>query len=202
METFLFFIPNGVIAEMGLLARENTFIEQVRISDMLDEGKMSMNEYHALASAGVAFIDVEIISFLSVEETLIGWVCRQGISLDHREARTGTVSFLLTLFPEGQPLFEGGIAGDSMEWVSLTPEMYEAYERLAPLVGSEIVSLVLSTTILIQEDVIIFIDSPRERVFYFDLKNPNSLTQFGELSDINHEVPEDHVLVAYGFVKY
>jgi len=202
METFYFFIPQEVIPSMGLLAIENTFVKQVRVSDLVDTGKMSMNEYHALASAGIVFIDVEFISFIDVQQTSIGWVCKQGISLDHPEARTQTIRFLLSIFPEGQPLFEGGIGGDPMEW-SLPEGGMEVYSVLAPIVGSEIISLILSSTVLtLQEDVIILMDSPRERVFYFNLNNPKSLTRFGEISDIGVDIPEDHVLLAYGFVEY
>ena len=204
METFYFFIPLAVISAIGLLARENTFIQQVRLCDMLDQGKISTNEYHALASAGVAFIDVEIISFLHVEETHIGWVCHQGISLDHPNAREQTVAYLLSIFPDGQPLFQDSPAGAALEW-SLPEGGMEVYSVLAPIVGSEVILLLLSSTVLtLQEDVIILVDSSRERVYIFDLSNPESLTRFAEISDINPkvDVPKDHVVVASGFVKY
>ncbi len=201
METFLFFIPKGVIAEMGLLARENTFVKQVRLCDLLDEGKITFNEYHALASAGVAFVDIEFISFIDVEETSIGWVCKQGISLDHPNAREQTVRYLLSIFP-GQPLFQDGTAGVALEW-SLSQEGMEVYSVLAPIVGSEVILLLVSCTVLtLQEDVIILMDSTRKIVFHFDLNNPKSLTRFGEISDLSISIPEDHILLAYGFVEY
>jgi len=204
METFYFFIPLAVISAMGLIARENSFVENVRISDMLNEGKMSANEYHELASAGVAFIEVEFISFISVQETPIGWVCKQGISLDHPNAREQTVRFLTSMFPQGQPLFQDGTAGVALEW-SLSQEGMEVYSVLAPIVGSEIILVLLGSTCY-QFDGGIAVIQDTNLVSVFFLDNPNGYSFFSILgeerdNEIQFELPHNHILVVYGYVK-
>jgi hypothetical protein len=94
METFSFLIPNGVIAEMGLVHDGMTVSKQVRIGDLVAGGKMSMNEYHALASAGMVFVTIPVFTFVEVEETLQGWTCK----FPRRDWRT-TLKFISLLFP-------------------------------------------------------------------------------------------------------
>jgi hypothetical protein len=69
------FIPLAVVAAMGLSNDGMTVSKSVRISDLLAGGSLSVNEYHALASANVVFVEIPIITFLSVEETAEGWLC-------------------------------------------------------------------------------------------------------------------------------
>ncbi|TEX44609.1 MAG: hypothetical protein B7C55_14825, partial [Actinomycetales bacterium mxb001] len=70
-----FFIPNGVIAELGLTNDGETVSKQVRLGDLVADGTFSANEYHDLASAGVVFVTTPQYVFQSVEETAEGWLC-------------------------------------------------------------------------------------------------------------------------------
>jgi len=76
MVTFSFFIPQEVIASMGLINDGQTVSKQVRIGDLVDAGQLTMNEYHALAAAGMVFMPTPLYPFLSVEETAEGWYCQ------------------------------------------------------------------------------------------------------------------------------
>jgi hypothetical protein len=94
MVTFSFFIPQEVIASMGLSTDGETVSREARIGDLLADGQISIDEYHALASAGVVFIPVTLYPFLSVEETAEGWYCKYD-SLP-------TTKFLSIIFPGGK----------------------------------------------------------------------------------------------------
>jgi hypothetical protein len=76
METLYCFIPLAVVAAMGLSHDGMTVSKSVRISDLLAEGSLSINEYRALACAGVVFIEVPIITLQGVRETSEGWLCQ------------------------------------------------------------------------------------------------------------------------------
>ncbi len=75
METLFCFIPLAVVAAMGLVHDGMTVSKQVRTGDLLSDGQLTVDEYRALASAGVVFVEIPIITFLSVEETAEGWLC-------------------------------------------------------------------------------------------------------------------------------
>ena len=94
METFSFLIPNGVIAEMGLIHDGQTVSKQVRIGDLVDAGQLTMNEYHALAAAGMVFMPTPLYPFLSVEETAEGWYCQFD--------RFTNTKYLYLMFPGGK----------------------------------------------------------------------------------------------------
>jgi hypothetical protein len=47
----------------------------VRTGDLLSDGQLTVDEYRALASAGVVFVEIPIVTFQSVEETAEGWLC-------------------------------------------------------------------------------------------------------------------------------
>jgi hypothetical protein len=100
METYSFFIPQEVIAHMGLCTDGQTVSKQVRLCDLVDAGKMSMNEYHALASAGMVFMPIPIFTFESVEETAEGWNCYQ-FEPEPRAWRQ-TLGYLREIFPNGR----------------------------------------------------------------------------------------------------
>ena len=101
METFSFFIPNGVIAELGLVHDGQTVSREVRLCDLLADGQINVNDYHMLARAGVVVLPVNVFTFVEVEETLQGWKC-------HFDWLPNT-SYLNVLFPGGvlQPLENG-----------------------------------------------------------------------------------------------
>jgi hypothetical protein len=94
METFTFFIPLAVVAAMGLSNDGETVSREVRTGDLLSDGSITVDEYRALASAGVVFMPTPIFTFLSVEETAEGWNCQ----FPRRDWQT-TVKFLSILFP-------------------------------------------------------------------------------------------------------
>jgi hypothetical protein len=100
METFLFKITREVIDHMGLCTDGQTVSKQVRLCDLVDAGKMSMNEYHALASAGMVFMPVPLFTFESVEETAHGWNCHQ-VEPEPRAWRQ-TLGYLRGIFPGGR----------------------------------------------------------------------------------------------------
>jgi hypothetical protein len=75
METLFCFIPLAVVAAMGLVHDGMTVSKSVRVSDLLAGGSLSINEYRALASAGVVFVEIPIITFQEVRETPEGWLC-------------------------------------------------------------------------------------------------------------------------------
>ena len=77
METFHFLIPTSVIAEMGLTTDGQTVSKQVRISDLVADGTLSVSDYHMLALAGVVVTQQIMFTFHSVEETDDGWTCHQ-----------------------------------------------------------------------------------------------------------------------------
>ena len=157
-------------------------------------GRPSANDYLTLASARVIYVDIPIISFLSVQETPVGWVCEQGESLSHPNSRANTVDYLRGLFPEGQPL---------SEWYSLTPdELYEAYQWLAPLVGSEVITLLLDSSTYYQFNGGIAIYTPGYCHVFF-MGNPNGYSYFSLLGEVEvpFELPQNHILLAYGFVE-
>jgi hypothetical protein len=60
---------------MGLISDGMTVSKSVRISDLLADGSLNVDEYRALASAGVVFVEISIVTFQSVEETAEGWLC-------------------------------------------------------------------------------------------------------------------------------
>jgi hypothetical protein len=94
MVTFSFFIPNGVIAEMGLSTDGETVSREARIGDLLADGQISIDEYHALASAGVVFIPVPLFPFQAVEEAAEGWNCQF--------PRLTNIKYLSLIFPGGK----------------------------------------------------------------------------------------------------
>jgi hypothetical protein len=100
METFTFFIPLAVVAAMGLVHDGQTVSREVRVSDLLSDGTISVNEYHALASAGVVLMPATLFTFQSVEETAGGWVCShlepEPLAWEH------TLAHLRKLFPGGK----------------------------------------------------------------------------------------------------
>ncbi|MGA1281430.1 MAG: hypothetical protein ACO3YZ_07715, partial [Candidatus Nanopelagicaceae bacterium] len=77
-----------------------TVSKQVRIGDLVDQGALSMNEYHALASAGMVFMPVNLFTFESVEETAQGWDCY--LVEPEPRAWRHTLGLLRTLFPGGR----------------------------------------------------------------------------------------------------
>ena len=99
METFYFFIPLAVVAAMGLINDGLTVSREVRVSDLLTDGSLSVNEYHTLAGAGVVFMPINLFTFLSVEQTAEGWVCAQlepePLAWEH------TLAYLREMFPSG-----------------------------------------------------------------------------------------------------
>jgi hypothetical protein len=94
MVTFSFLIPNGVIAEMGLVNDGMTVSREVRVSDLLADGTITVEQYRALASAGVVFLEVQVYPFLSVEETAEGWCCEY--------QRLTNTKYLSWVFPGGK----------------------------------------------------------------------------------------------------
>jgi hypothetical protein len=100
METFSFKITQEVIDHMGLSHDGQTVSKQVRIGDLVDQGALSMNEYHALASAGMVFMPVNLFTFESVEETAQGWDCY--LVEPEPRAWRHTLGLLRTLFPGGR----------------------------------------------------------------------------------------------------
>ncbi len=100
METFLFFIPIAVVAAMGLINDGQTVSREVRVSDLLSDGQLTVTEYHALARAGVVFMPLPLFTFQSVEEAAEGWIC------SHLEqeplAWRHTLALLEHMFPGGQ----------------------------------------------------------------------------------------------------
>jgi hypothetical protein len=196
METFYFFIPQEVVASMGLSNDGLTISRWVRIGNLFAEGTLSANDYRALAMAGVVVIEMPVITFLSIEETPIGWVCQQGESLSHPNSRPGTLNYLRGLFPEGQPL---------EEWYTLTPEIYQTYQRLAPLVGSEVIAMLLGSTCHhFEKGIAIIQDTNLVSVFFLD--NPNGYSYFSILGEerddeVEFELPQNHILLVYGYVK-
>jgi hypothetical protein len=99
METFYFFIPLAVVAAMGLCTDGQTVSREVRVSDLLSDGQLTVNEYRALAMARVVFMPIPFFTFQSVEETAGGWVCSQlepePLAWEH------TLSLLREMFPSG-----------------------------------------------------------------------------------------------------
>jgi hypothetical protein len=100
METFSFKITQEVIAHMGLVNDGQTVSKQVRLCDLVADGKLSMNEYHALASAGMVFMPIPLFTFESVEETAQGWNCHQ-VEPEPRAWRQ-TLGYLRGIFPGGR----------------------------------------------------------------------------------------------------
>ncbi|TEX50964.1 MAG: hypothetical protein B7C55_08050 [Actinomycetales bacterium mxb001] len=96
---FNFFIPNGVIAEMGLTTDGQTVSKQVRISDLVADGTLSVSDYHMLALAGVVVTEKSMFTFHSVEETDDGWKCAH--YEPEPQAWKHTKVFLKRLFPGG-----------------------------------------------------------------------------------------------------
>ena len=98
---FSFYIPTGVIAELGLCHDGETVSKQVRVSDLVANNRISVTEYHDLASAGVVSVEISMFTFVEVEETLQGWTCKF-YSLS-------TLAYLTVIFPGGvlQPLETG-----------------------------------------------------------------------------------------------
>jgi len=96
MVTYSFFIPQEVIASMGLCNDGETVSREVRIGDLLADGQISINEYHALASAGMVFMPIPIFTFESVEETAEGWIC------PFRRRGRSTLKYLYVIFPGGK----------------------------------------------------------------------------------------------------
>ena len=94
MVTYSFFIPQEVIASMGLIHDGETVSREVRIGDLLADGQISINEYHALASAGMVFMPTPLYPFLSVEETAEGWYCQFD--------RFTNTKYLYLMFPGGK----------------------------------------------------------------------------------------------------
>ena len=76
METLYCFIPLAVVAAMGLISDGMTVSKSVRISDLLADGSLNVDEYRALASAGVVFVEIPLVTFQSVEETAEGLLCQ------------------------------------------------------------------------------------------------------------------------------
>ncbi|MGA1314021.1 MAG: hypothetical protein ACO3YV_04555 [Pelagibacteraceae bacterium] len=99
METFYFFIPLAVVAAMGLINDGLTVSREVRVSDLLTDGSITVNEYLALAKGGVVFMPIALFTFQSVEVTTEGWVCAQlepePLAWEH------TLSLLREMFPSG-----------------------------------------------------------------------------------------------------
>jgi hypothetical protein len=101
METFLFKITQEVIAHMRLRTDGQTVSREVRLGDLVAEGRLSMNEYHALASAGVVFMPIALFTFQSVEETAQGyWKCYH-VEPEPRAWRH-TLGYLRKTFPGGR----------------------------------------------------------------------------------------------------
>jgi len=75
METLYCLIPLAVIAAMGLSNDGQTVSKMVRTGDLLSDGQLTVDEYRALASAGVVFMPLNLFTFQSVEETAGGWLC-------------------------------------------------------------------------------------------------------------------------------
>jgi hypothetical protein len=125
METFYFFIPLAVVAAMGLIQDGQTVSREVRVSDLLTDGSISVSEYLALASARVVFMPVPIFTFQSVAQAAGGWVCSQ---LEPEPLAWGhTRGLLNSLFPGGhegtRPLEEGVVFYNSpQEWLPCPPE--------------------------------------------------------------------------------
>jgi hypothetical protein len=76
METLYCFIPLAVIAAMGLSNDGQTVSKMVRTGDLLSDGQLTVDEYRALASAGVVFVEIPLVTFQSVEETAEGLLCQ------------------------------------------------------------------------------------------------------------------------------
>ena len=125
METFYFFIPLAVVAAMGLNHDGQTVSREARVSDLLTDGTLTVNEYRALAMAGVVFMNLPIFTFQSVEEAAEGWVCTH---LEPEPLAWGhTRGLLNSLFPGGhegtRPLEEGVVFYNSpQEWLPCPPE--------------------------------------------------------------------------------
>jgi hypothetical protein len=100
METFTFFIPLAVVAAMGLSTDGQTISREVRVSDLLADGQLTVDEYLAMAKAGVVFMPFSLFTFQSVEEAAEGWVCSQlepePLAWEH------TLAMLKKLFPGGK----------------------------------------------------------------------------------------------------
>jgi hypothetical protein len=94
MVTYSFFIPQEVIASMGLIHDGETVSREVRIGDLLADGSITVSEYHALAGAGVVFMPVPVYPFLSVSSTAEGWNCEY--------TRFSNTKFLSMIFPGGK----------------------------------------------------------------------------------------------------
>jgi hypothetical protein len=94
METFTFFIPLAVISAMGLSTDGMTVSREVRIGDLLADRQITIDEYHALASAGVVFVQVPIFPFQAVEEAAEGWNCKF--------PRLTNAKYLSLVFPGGK----------------------------------------------------------------------------------------------------
>jgi hypothetical protein len=107
---YSFFIPQEVIASMGLCNDGETVSREVRIGDLLADGQISINEYHALASAGMVFMPIPLYPFLSVEEAAEGWNCKY--------QRLTNTKFLSMIFPGGKL---GPIVG-AEQWQLWLPE--------------------------------------------------------------------------------
>jgi len=107
---YSFFIPQEVIASMGLIHDGETVSKQVRLCDLLSDGTISIDEYHALASAGMVFMPIPLYPFLSVEETAEGLYCKY--------QRFSNTKFLSMIFPGGKL---GPIVG-AEQWQLWLPE--------------------------------------------------------------------------------
>ncbi|TEX50602.1 MAG: hypothetical protein B7C55_09925 [Actinomycetales bacterium mxb001] len=89
-------IPLAVISAMGLTHDGQTVSKMVRINDLLADGKININDYHALASAGVVVLPWVIFTFETVEETAKGWLCTH--MEPDKSAWLHTYSFIKSLF--------------------------------------------------------------------------------------------------------
>jgi hypothetical protein len=121
METFTFFIPQEVIASMGLINDGQTVSREVRIGDLLADGQISVDEYHALASAGVVFVQVPLFPFQAVEEAAEGWNCKF--------PRLTNAKYLSLIFPGGKL---GPIPGRGQRqlWLPEPPPEGFVYSRM------------------------------------------------------------------------
>jgi hypothetical protein len=121
MVTFSFFIPQEVIASMGLIHDGETVSREVRVSDLLADGQISVDEYLALASAGMVFMPVPLFPFLSVEETAEGWNCLY--------QRLTNTKYLSLVFPGGKL---GPIPGgrECQLWLPEPPPKGFIYNRM------------------------------------------------------------------------
>ena len=121
MVTFSFFIPQEVIASMGLSHDGQTVSREVRIGDLLADGSISFDEYLALAKGGVVFIPVPLFPFQAVEEAAEGWNCQF--------PRLTNIKYLSLIFPGGKL---GPIPGRGQRqlWLPEPPPEGFVYSRM------------------------------------------------------------------------